>query len=104
MWTIQVFEPSEYIISIYSHLFVYILAGDINAILSRSIFSELNDAPNDILNPDSTTVGNDVVFVMLSFALDLLQKMKEFNEENIQTDDKKRSQGALRIGNILSHC
>ncbi|XP_049306724.1 adenylyl cyclase X E [Bactrocera dorsalis] len=69
-----------------------------NAALSRSILSGINVAPSVVLNQDSTAEGNEVVFIMLSFALDLLQKMKEFNEENIQSDDKKRTLGALRIG------
>ncbi|XP_012161440.1 adenylate cyclase type 2 isoform X1 [Ceratitis capitata] len=42
-------------------------------------------------------LSNDVVFVMMRFALDLMKKMRQFNEENIQSDDK-RTQGALRIG------
>ncbi|XP_067633274.1 adenylyl cyclase X E-like [Eurosta solidaginis] len=40
--------------------------------------------------------GNDFVFVMVCFALDLLRCMKLFNEQSIQGES--RSSGALRIG------
>ncbi|XP_017481431.1 PREDICTED: adenylate cyclase type 2 isoform X4 [Rhagoletis zephyria] len=41
---------------------------------------------------------NDVVFVMLEFAMDLMRTMKSFNVENLQCEDDDEDRGALRIG------
>ncbi|XP_067648122.1 adenylyl cyclase X E [Eurosta solidaginis] len=41
---------------------------------------------------------NDVVFVMLQFALDLMRTMRSFNIENLQCEDTEEDRGALRIG------
>lgn len=92
-----------YRLAAYSYcILIYILfnlASELNAAISRSLFSILSD--NERVLPNQDNLANDVVFVMLSFALDLLLKMKEFNEENMHSDDTKRTRGALRIGNLL---
>lgn len=44
---------------------------------------------------------NDVVFVMLQFALELMRTMKSFNMENLQCEDGDGDRGALRIGKLL---
>ncbi|XP_054735475.1 adenylyl cyclase X E [Anastrepha obliqua] len=41
---------------------------------------------------------NDVVFVMLEFALELMRTMRSFNIENLQCENNDADTGALRIG------
>lgn len=41
---------------------------------------------------------NDVVFVMLQFALELMRTMKSFNVENLQCEADEEGCGTLRIG------
>ncbi|XP_054088809.1 adenylyl cyclase X E-like isoform X2 [Zeugodacus cucurbitae] len=76
-----------------NRMFISRSTSAMNLALSRSLFSNISAETLTIPNQDSLVLENDVVFVMLSFALDLLHKMRDFNEENVQSDDTKRSQG-----------
>lgn len=47
---------------------------------------------------------NDLVFVMLQFALELMRTMKSFNVENLQCEADEEGCGTLRIGNEMWLC